>query len=63
MSILGIYGYDAKRPKVGHRHNGGAALVNVNGEIIFAIEEERISRVKNDAKYPLLAIKECELIK
>ena len=30
-----------------------------DGELIAAIEEERLSRIKNDGAFPLLAIAEC----
>lgn len=36
-------------------HNAGACLLR-NGKIEYAISEERISRIKNDAGYPKLAI-------
>ncbi|MBF0282160.1 MAG: carbamoyltransferase [Zetaproteobacteria bacterium] len=58
MNILGIYGYDPKNPKRGYRHNGGAALVADDGTVLSAIEEERLSRIKNDAVYPTLAIEQ-----
>jgi len=54
-TYLGIYGYDANKPIRGHRHNGGAARLK-EGRVVFAIEEERLSRIKNDAQYPLQAI-------
>ena len=41
-----------------HFHNSAAALI-VNGEIIFAAEEERFSRKKNDASFPTNAILEA----
>jgi carbamoyltransferase len=59
MNWLGIYGYDANKPKRGYRHNGSAALIR-DGKVLFAMEEERLSRIKNDAAYPLQAI-ECAL--
>ena len=49
MIILGISS---------HFHNSAAALI-VNGEIIFAAEEERFSRKKNDASFPTNAILEA----
>ena len=49
MIILGISS---------HFHNSAAALI-VNGEIIFAAEEERFSRKKNDASFPNNAILEA----
>jgi len=50
MNILGIGGL------LGHDSN--ASLV-VNGEVIFAAQEERFSRIKHDASFPIQAIKEC----
>ncbi len=41
-----------------HFHNSAAALI-INGEIIFAAEEERFSRKKNDASFPTNAISEA----
>ncbi|WP_422374639.1 carbamoyltransferase [Roseibium sp.] len=39
-------------------HNSAAALI-VDGEIIAAIDEERLSRVKNDPSLPVNAINAC----
>ncbi|MEK0329591.1 MAG: hypothetical protein QQN59_07625, partial [Nitrosopumilus sp.] len=36
-------------------HNAGACLLR-NGKIEYAISEERISRVKNEAGYPKLVV-------
>ena len=30
-----------------------------DGKLIAAVEEERLSRIKNDGSFPILAIKEC----
>ena len=49
MIVLGINSYHA---------NSSAALV-VDGELVFAIEEERLNRIKNTAGFPRLAIEEC----
>ena len=49
MIVLGINSYHA---------NSSAALV-VDGELVFAIEEERLNRIKNSAGFPKLAIEEC----
>ncbi len=53
---LGLYGYDARRPTVGCRHNSGVALVNEQGAVCFAVEEERLNRIKNASTYPLLSL-------
>ena len=40
-------------------HADSAACLMKNGEIIFAIEEERLNRVKHWAGFPVESIKEC----
>ncbi len=49
MIILGINSYHA---------NSSAALL-VDGKIVFAIEEERLNRIKNSGGFPYLSILEC----
>ena len=49
MIILGINCYHA---------NSSAALV-VDGKLVFAIEEERLNRIKNSGGFPYLSIEEC----
>src|SRR5262247_3923606 len=49
MNILGISA---------HYHDSAAALV-VDGLPVCAVQEERLSRRKNDAAFPLLAIEWC----
>ncbi len=49
MIILGINSYHA---------NSSAALI-VDGKVIFAIEEERLNRIKNSGGFPYLSIQEC----
>jgi carbamoyltransferase len=39
-------------------HDSAACIVR-DGELLFAVAEERISRVKHDAGFPYLAIKAC----
>lgn len=39
-------------------HDSSACLVR-DGEVLFAVAEERISRVKHDARFPRLAIQAC----
>ena len=41
-----------------HYHDAAAALV-VDGKIVAALQEERISRVKNDPRLPLAAARVC----
>ena len=38
---------------------GSAASLFVNNKIVAAVEEERLSRIKNDDSFPILSIKEC----
>lgn len=49
MKILGIniYGHDT------------AACLLVDGKIVSAIEEERLSRVKHDKRFPVLSVQKC----
>ena len=49
MIVLGLNCYHA---------NSSAALI-VDGELVFAIEEERLNRIKNSGGFPFLSIKEC----
>lgn len=49
MKILGISA---------HYHDAAAALL-VDGELVGAVQEERLSRVKHDASFPLGAIEWC----
>jgi carbamoyltransferase len=39
-------------------HDSSACIVQ-NGEVVFAIDEERLSRIKHDARFPVLAIQAC----
>jgi carbamoyltransferase len=39
-------------------HDSSACLVR-DGELLFAVAEERVSRVKHDARFPSLAIQAC----
>lgn len=49
MKILGISAY---------YHDAAICLIE-DGKIIFAAQEERYSRIKNDASFPILAIRNC----
>lgn len=49
MNILGISAY---------YHDSAAAII-VNGSVLYAAQEERFSRIKNDASFPENAIKYC----
>jgi len=49
MKILGISA---------HYHDSAAALI-IDGMPVCAVQEERLSRRKNDAAFPLLAIEWC----
>jgi carbamoyltransferase len=41
-----------------HYHDAAATLVK-DGKVVFAADEERFSRKKHDAGFPILAIQEC----
>lgn len=49
MNIIGISAF---------YHDSAVALIR-NGEICFAAQEERYSRIKHDASFPSLALKDC----
>ncbi|HSS12575.1 MAG TPA: carbamoyltransferase N-terminal domain-containing protein, partial [Rhizomicrobium sp.] len=49
MKILGVSA---------HYHDAAAALV-IDGMPVAAVQEERLSRRKNDAAFPLAAIEHC----
>lgn len=49
MKILGISAY---------YHDSAAAIIE-NGQVLYAAQEERFSRIKNDASFPEEAIKYC----
>ena len=49
MLILGISAFF---------HDAAAALIR-DGEILAAAQEERFTRIKNDASFPLHAIRSC----
>ena len=55
MKIIGINGYTARDPDKGITHNSGAAWIE-NGRITAALDEERLSRTKNDKRFPFLSI-------
>ena len=39
-------------------HDSSACIVR-DGELLFAVAEERISRIKHDARFPYLAVQAC----
>lgn len=53
--ILGIHGFSANSSQ--QLHNTGVALLK-DGEMISAIDEERLSRIKNDGNFPFKALEE-----
>jgi len=55
MKVIGINGYSARDPDKGITHNSGAALIE-DGRIIAAIDEERLSRKKNDKTFPFMTV-------
>jgi carbamoyltransferase len=52
--ILGIWGYSSDVPDVAH-HDSGAAIV-AGGRILAAVNEERITRKKNEGRWPAASI-------
>jgi carbamoyltransferase len=52
--ILGIWGYSSDVPEVAH-HDSGAAIV-IDGRIVAAMNEERITRRKNEGCWPTASI-------
>ena len=51
MNILGINAF----------HPDSSACLLINGKVVFAIEEERLNRIKHWSGMPLLSIKRCLL--
>lgn len=51
--VLGIHGFSAHSNR--SMHNSGVALLK-NGEVIYASDEERFSRLKNDGAFPFQAL-------
>lgn len=49
MKILGISAY----------YHDSAAVIIENGKVLYAAQEERFSRIKNDASFPINAIEYC----
>ena len=41
-------------------HDSSLALINENGEILYAISEERLSNIKHDGNFPFGAIIKCQ---
>ncbi|HBW46957.1 TPA: hypothetical protein DEF17_03360 [bacterium] len=53
--ILGIWGYSSDSPQVMH-HDSGAAII-IGGKITAAVNEERITRKKNEGCWPAESIR------
>jgi len=53
--ILGIQGDSAHRPERGS-HDSGAALIDAEGRVIAAANEERFTRIKQEHRYPFQSI-------
>ena len=51
--VLGIHGFSSQSKR--SMHNSGVALIK-NGHLIFAADEERYSRIKNDGAFPINAL-------
>jgi len=62
MRVIGFSGsfdfIDETRYAAEYWHDGAAALVE-DGEVLFAIEEERLDRIKHSDKFPVLSINAC----
>lgn len=58
MKILGISGsiYQTHEPTDGDRHDAAAVLI-IDGQVVAAIEEERLNRIKHTDKFPINAIR------
>jgi carbamoyltransferase len=52
--ILGVWGYSSDVPNVLH-HDSGAAVV-AGGKVLAAVNEERITRKKNEGRWPSASI-------
>jgi len=55
QKVLGIHGYSYNNYKR-VVHNAGIALLDQDGQVLFAVEEERFSRKKNDGLFPSASI-------
>jgi len=53
--VLGIWGYSSDVPDVAH-HDSGAAIV-AGGRVLAAVNEERITRRKNEGRWPVESIR------
>ena len=52
--ILGLHGFSADSER--QMHDAGVCVI-VNGEVAVAVDEERLSRVKRDGRFPLRAFR------
>jgi carbamoyltransferase len=62
MLVLGVHGSEKLEHEddfVGYAHHDGAAVLIRDGEVIAAIEEERLNRVKHSNCFPSRAIQYC----
>src|SRR5579883_1610118 len=60
MIVLGIGGgLDVIDDNIYNAAHDSTAVLMDNGKLIFAIEEERLNRIKHSDKAPLLAIRAC----
>ena len=59
MKVLGYNGgIDGYPSRFGASHNAAAALV-VDGDVVAAVEEERLTRIKHDGSFPRRAMEHC----
>jgi carbamoyltransferase len=62
MLVMGIHGgekLEQEDDPAGYSHHDGAAVLIRDGEVIAAIEEERLNRVKHSNCFPARAIQYC----
>ncbi len=62
MIVLGVHGSNKREDednRVGFAQHDSAALLLRDGEILSAIEEERLNRIKHTNCFPISAIKYC----
>src|SRR5437764_968223 len=62
MIVLGVHGgykVEHEDDPLGHNLHDGAAVVIRDGEVLAAIEEERLNRIKHSNCFPLRAIRQA----
>ena len=54
--VLGVHGFSADSER--QMHDAGVCVL-IDGEVVAAVDEERLSRTKRDGRFPLLACREA----